>query len=92
MGRKLTTVTVETDGLRDFVRLPTGERYTIGPVTVLKLVAALVPSSGMARKALNEFNESGQAVVTIDLDSMWELLTPKRARWAGTYTYDRRIK
>jgi hypothetical protein len=37
----------------------------------------------MARKALDEFNKSGQAVVTLDLDRMFEFLAPRRVRWAG---------
>jgi hypothetical protein len=81
--RKLTVVTVETDGLRDYVLLPNGERYILGAVSVLKFIAETVPSQSAARRALDEFNKSGQVVVAIDLVRLPEILTYRRSRWAG---------
>lgn len=69
--------------------LPTGERYLLGTMSVLRLVAALVPDRRMARRAIEEFNRSGQATVSLDPDEMLDLLTPKPRRFAS-YTYDRR--
>jgi len=79
---KLVTVTLETDGLRDFVRLPSGERYILGTVSVLKLVSSLVPDRRMGRRAIEEFNRSGQAVVVLDPDAMLAFLAPKPVRRA----------
>lgn len=75
-------VTVETDGLRDFVRLPTGERKILGPVSVLKFVLGVAPKRE-AKRALDTFNATGSAVVTADLDAMEELLRPRVSRWAA---------
>lgn len=80
---KLTTVTLETDGLRDFVRLPTGERYILGTMSVLKLVSALVPDRRSQRHALERFNGDGVAIVALDVDRMLELLAPRPIRRAN---------
>lgn len=79
----LVTVTLETDGLRDFVRLPTGERYNLGPVSVLKLVSSLVPDRRKKRLALDEFLRTGRAVTCLDPEAMFQLLAPKLVRRAA---------
>jgi len=76
----LKTVTLQTDGLRDYVCLPDGVRYILGTVSVLKLVSALVTGNRMKRRALEEFNRTGQAVVTLDPDRLFELLAPRPLR------------
>lgn len=80
---KLTTVTIETDGLRDFMRLPSGERYILGTVSIVKLLAASVPDTRLFRRAVSDFNRLGQAAVVLDVDRAFELLAPRRARWAS---------
>lgn len=77
---KLTSVTLETDGARDFVCLPDGVRYILGTVSVLKLVSALVVDRVMRRRALDDFNRTGQAMVALDVDRMFEFLAPKPLR------------
>lgn len=77
---KLTTVTLETDGTRDFVCLPDGVRYILGTTSVLRLVAELVKDRRMKRRALEEFNKKGKAVVTLDTERMFEYLAPKPLR------------
>lgn len=79
----LVTVTLETDGHRDFVRLPTNERYTLGTMSVLRLVSALVPNRHMGRRAIEEFNRTGKAVVILDPEAMLELLAPRPVRRAS---------
>lgn len=74
---KITTVTLQTDGLRDFVCLPDGVRYILGTVSVLKVVSSLVRDSRLKRRALDEFNKKGQTVVTLDVDKMFEMLAPR---------------
>jgi hypothetical protein len=80
-------VTIGTDGLRDFVTLPGGQRMMLGPVSMLKFVTELTPLR-FARKVLDAFNQGGSAVVTVDLDAMGELLKPHVSRWgtAGDFT------
>lgn len=77
---KRRTVTLETDGLRDFVRLPDGVRYVLGTMSVLRLVATLVSDRRMQRRAIEEFNRTGQATVVLDLNSLFDLLAPKPLR------------
>ena len=80
---KLTIVTLETDGLRDFVRLPSGVRYILGAMSVLKLVTTLVSDMRTQRQALERFNRHGEAIVALDVDRMLELLAPRPIRRAN---------
>ena len=79
----LVTVTVETDGHRDYVRMPSGQRYILGTTSVLKLLSALVSDRLMFRHAIEEFNAKGHAVVALDPEAMLEMLAPKITRRAG---------
>lgn len=76
-------VTVSTDGFRDYVDLPDGRQINLGSVSVLKLVTALVRGSYNCRRALDSFLKHKQAVISVDLVALQELLKPKRARWAA---------
>ena len=80
---KLVTVTLESDGVCDYVRLPSGERYNLGPVSVLRLVASLVTDRRRGRLAIENFNRSGKAVVPLDPDAMLAFLAPKPTRRAA---------
>ena len=75
-------VTVATDGFRDYVALPDGRQINLGSVSVLKLVTALVRGVNRCRKVLDTFLKNGQAVMSVELSDLEELLKPKRARWA----------
>jgi hypothetical protein len=76
-------VTVSTDGTRDYVVLPDGQRRILGTVSVLTFVTELTPHIRLARQVLNQFLSHGEAMFTIDLDLMDELLSPRRARWSS---------
>jgi len=82
-GRRLTTVTIGTDGLRDWVQLPTGERYNLGTLSVLNFIAKFVPSRLQARQALDRFNAEMVAMVPVDLEAMSAIFVPRRARWSS---------
>jgi hypothetical protein len=75
-------VTVGTDGSKDWVRTPDGQRYALGPVSVLTLVTKLSRNTKVARKTLDEFLKSGEAMLAVDGDQLWSLLAPRRTRWA----------
>lgn len=77
-------VTISTDGIRDYVTLPSAERLILGPISMLKFVTELTPTTKLARAALDTFLARGEALLTIDLDRMYKLLTPRRARWSST--------
>lgn len=74
-------VTFSTDGQRDYAITPDGQRHILGTMSVLKIIATLVPGA-IARKALDEFNKTGETMVPLDIDAMFEMLAPKRARFA----------
>lgn len=76
-------VTIGTDGLRDWVQTADGQKFSLGPVSVLSFVARLVRSSRTAQKALHQFLKVGGALVTVDDDQMWSLLAPAQSRWAA---------
>lgn len=75
-------VTLSTDGLRDYVTLSNGQKLILGIVTVLKFVTKLNVHPRLTRTILDAFNEHGEVMVTVDLDQMYELLAPVRAKWA----------
>ena len=81
---QLKAVTLGTDGNIDYVETPDGVRYALGTTSVLQIVAKLVAGTRHRREALDLYNKEGQAVVVLDLDAMFDLLAPKRARWAAT--------
>jgi hypothetical protein len=76
-------VTIGTDGLRDWVRLPEGQSFGLGTLSALKFIAELAPSWKSARTALDEFNAGREALLSVDADRMWELFASRRRRWAA---------
>ncbi len=80
---RIALVTIGTDGVVDYVQVPDGQKYMLGPVSVLKLISNLVPVRQM-RAALNDFLTHQRVLVRADLDKMWELLPFQRARYSST--------
>lgn len=75
-------VTLGTDGLTDWVRMPDGAKMSLGSISVLKFVSKLAPTSRQARQALRGFLAGQEVMVPVDENRMWELLAPRRTRWA----------
>ncbi len=76
-------VTVGTDGFTDWVQLPDGSKLSLGPVSILTFVTKLCPSGQMAKRTLEGLLQDKAAMVAVDDDKMWAMLTPRRARWAA---------
>jgi hypothetical protein len=83
-NKRLAMVTIGTDGAVDYVQVPDGQRFCLGPVSVLRLITGSANSPRSARIALQEFVESGKTMLSVDLDRMWELLPFRRARYSST--------
>lgn len=83
-GRVL--ITFGTDDIRDWVHLPNGRMITLGSTSVLKFVAELAQDKRSARKALDRFLETKEAMLSVNLEALEKLLAPKRARWATDKT------
>jgi hypothetical protein len=81
-SRRTAMVTFGTDGFVDYVQVPDGQRYMLGPVSVLRLITGLV-STRTARTALKEFVGSHRVMLSVDLDRMWEMLPFRRARFSS---------
>jgi len=79
-GRLL--VSLGTDGFTDWVRLPTGQRFNLGPISVLGFVSKLL-GKGRGRHVVEAYLRDGEAMLSVDEDRLWELFTPVRARWAS---------
>jgi len=77
-------VTVGTDGVVDYVQVPDGQKFMLGPVSVLRLITGATKSARSARVALEEFLANGKTLVSLDLDRMWALLPFRRARYSST--------
>jgi len=77
-----TLVTVGTDGFTDWVQLTNGSKLSLGPVSVLSFVTKLCPDGRKVKQALEGFLRNQTAMVQVDEDQMWSMLTPRRARWA----------
>lgn len=76
-------VTVGTDGVTDWIKLPSGERLNLGAVSILRAVAELAPSGKAARRTLDTFLKDGEAFLSVNEEALWTLLKPKRARWSS---------
>jgi len=80
--RRYILVTLETDGLRDYVKFADGNRKILGTVSVLSVVSKCSPRREQ-RSALDAFNKNGSCVVTVDLDILEALVAPKYTKWAN---------
>jgi len=76
-------VVVGTDGNIDYVETPDGIRYALGTTSVLSVVAKLVAGLRQRREALDAFNKEGQVAVVLDVDALFDMLAPRRLRWAA---------
>lgn len=74
-------VSVGTDGVTNWVKLPDGQRLNLGAISPLQLVRKL--AKGSERAVLDAFLQDGEALVSVDEDRLWALLTPPRPRWAS---------
>ncbi len=79
MGRLL--VTLGTDGVTDWVKLPDGQSFNLGPVSVLSFLTKLT-SLNAAQRSLKEYMASGETMVPVDSERMWEILAPRKSRLA----------
>lgn len=76
-------VTLGTDGTTDWVRTPDGQKYNLGSVSALSFVTKLVLGGNReAKLALDRFLQGKEVILRVDDDKMWDLLTPRRTRWA----------
>jgi hypothetical protein len=76
-------VTVGTDVGTNWVRLPDGQKFNLGSMSVLSFVTKLAKNAVAARKALDGFLKKGEALLSVDSDKMWPLMQPRRAIWAA---------
>lgn len=78
-------VTVGTNGTKDWVETPDGQRFALGSLSVLSLVSTFSKNSKAARQVIDAFLKQGAAMLTIDDDDrLWALLAPRRPRHAST--------
>jgi hypothetical protein len=85
-------VTIGTDGTKDWVETPDGQRFALGPVSVLSLVSAFSKNSRVARQIIDAFLRKGAALLSVDDDSLWTLLAPRRPRHARTGPFITRVE
>lgn len=78
----LLLVSIGTDGVKDWVKVPSGQKLSLGPHSVLSFVSKLAKNPQAARYALKQFLKGGEALLSVDDDKMWGLLAPIRDRWA----------
>ena len=84
--KRLGMVVFGTDGNVDYVQMSDGQKYTLGPVSVVTLVGRLVSPTRAIRQVLDQFTKTGQAMAKVDLDKLWELLPYRRARFSSSAT------
>lgn len=73
-----------SDGVVDYLETPDGVRYMLGDVSLLKVVAELVPGSGPKRQAMDQLEQHRRAMVTLSLDKFFALTAPVRRRFGST--------
>jgi len=76
-------ITIGTDGPTNWVRTPDGQRFNLGPTPALGFVTKLALGSHAARKALDGFLRGEEVMLKVDESRMWDLLAPRRTRWAA---------
>ncbi len=76
-------VSVGTDGFTNWVRLPDGQKFNLGPIPVTSFVAKLGVDYQQSRLVLDAYLRDGEAMLRVDEGRMWSLLTPRRTRWAS---------
>ena len=81
--RQMALVTIGTDGFVDYVQVPDGQKFMLGPVSVLRLITGVTKTARSARVALDEFLATGKTMLSVDIDRMWELLPFRRARYSS---------
>ncbi len=79
----LKTVTLGSDGVVDYVETADGVRYSLGPVSILQVVRALVSGTSRQKQVLNRINRGGMALVSLDIDQLFEMLRPRPYRNAS---------
>jgi hypothetical protein len=81
-GRKA-MVTIGTDGVIDYVQMPDGQKFALGPVSVLRLITGVSESIRIAKRSLDSFLANNQVMMSVDLDRLWSLLPFQRARFSS---------
>lgn len=75
-------ISLGSDGVTEWARLPSGQRMNLGPISVMAFVTAMV-GKRHAPRILDAYLQDGEAFVNVDEASFWEMLTPRRSLWAG---------
>lgn len=75
-------VSVGTDGVTDWVRLPTGQRLNLGAISIASFISAVAGKSA-AKRLVQAFLRDGEVMFRAEEDAVWDMLTPVRARWAA---------
>lgn len=81
MGQRA-LVTFGTDGFVDYLQMPDGGRFSLGPVSVLRMITGLAKGR-RAKQALDEFLAAKHVLLAVDVERMWSLLPFRRARFSS---------
>lgn len=79
-------VTLGTDGFTNWVKVPNGQKFSLGVCSPLRFVVELAAGGPAARRALDDFNQGVETMLSVDLDKMQEVLRGPRRRW-GTVSF-----
>ena len=87
-------VTIGSDGATNWVKLPNGQRFNLGGTSILNFAVQL-SSGSTAKKAINRYLSTGEAMISVDEEKMWTMLAPRPPRLAAEGPFisqDRRDK
>lgn len=76
-------VSLGSDGFTDWVRLPSGQKLNLGPLSIMSFVKQLVGGGRQGRQIVEAFLRDGEAMLSVDEGRMWDLMTPVRSRMAS---------
>lgn len=71
-------VSLGTDGSTAWARLPHGQKFNLGAVSVLAFVTGLAKNANLARQVLQDFLKNGETLLTVNEEQMWALLQAPR--------------
>lgn len=76
-------ITVGTSGYADWIEMPDGRRFLLGPVSILDVVRKSAVKKHDVQRVLETVLQDGRAMYIADMDRLEPLFEVHRSRWAN---------
>lgn len=75
-------ITIGTSGYADWIEMPDGRRFLLGPVSILDVVRKSAVKRNDIQRVLETILQDGKAMFIADMDRLEPLFQAHRSRWA----------